>query len=112
MNTKRIILIAMLAMVLPAAAWAGDAAAGKTTFEANCSSCHGLTGKGDGPVGLKFVTKAPVDLHDKYTQDQADGQLFFTLTRGRNLMPYYRDALSVQERWHVINYLRHEFGKQ
>jgi mono/diheme cytochrome c family protein len=30
---------------------AADAAAGKATFEANCASCHGMTGKGDGPVG-------------------------------------------------------------
>ncbi len=35
----------------PAAALAGDAAAGKATFTANCASCHGEGGKGDGPVG-------------------------------------------------------------
>ena len=32
--------------------FAGDAATGKTIFVANCSSCHGVTGKGDGPVGM------------------------------------------------------------
>ena len=54
--------------------------------------------------------KAPVDLNEDYTQDQADGQLFFTITRGRALMPYYRDALNIEERWHVVNYLKQEFG--
>ena len=29
---------------------AGAADPGKVTFETNCSSCHGLTGKGDGPI--------------------------------------------------------------
>jgi mono/diheme cytochrome c family protein len=51
-------------------------------------------------------------LNKPYTQDQADGQLFFTLTRGRVAMPFYRDALSQRERWDVINYLRSEFGKK
>ena len=85
-------------------------ARGKVFYEINCLVCHGPEGRGDGPVGLKFVEKAPVDLNDAYTQDQADGQLFFTLTRGRVLMPFYRDALSPSERWDVINYVRSEFG--
>jgi mono/diheme cytochrome c family protein len=38
-------------MFTPAAAFAGDAAAGKVVFDANCLSCHGATGAGDGPVG-------------------------------------------------------------
>ena len=62
-------------------------------------------------MGEKFVEKAPVDLSDAYTTDQADGQLFFTLTRGRALMPFYRDSLSPAERWDVINYVRNEFGE-
>ena len=87
-------------------------AEGEYLYQMNCLVCHGQQGQGDGPVGLKFVTKSPVDLHEDYTQEQADGQLFFTLTRGRELMPFYRDALSVEERWHVINYVKHEFGQK
>lgn len=85
-------------------------ARGKVFYEVNCVVCHGTEGLGDGPVGLKFVEKAPVDLNDAYTQDQAVGQLFFTLTRGRAKMPFYRDALSPAERWDVINYVKSEFG--
>lgn len=85
-------------------------ARGKYFYEINCLVCHGAEGRGDGPVGGKFVQKAPVDLNDVYTTDQTDGQLFFTLTRGRALMPFYRDALSPSERWDVINYVRSEFG--
>jgi mono/diheme cytochrome c family protein len=85
-------------------------ARGKYFYEINCLVCHGETGVGDGPVGRKFVTKAPVDLNDAYTQDQAPGQIFFTLTRGRALMPFYRDALSPTERWEVVNYIMSEFG--
>jgi len=85
---------------------------GKYFYEINCLVCHGETGKGDGPVGKKFVDPTPVDLNDAYTQDQADGQIFFTLTRGRVAMPFYRDALNPEERWDVINYLRNEFGNK
>lgn len=81
---------------------------GQYLYEINCMVCHGPEGRGDGPVGLLLAT-SPVDMNDAYTQDQADGQIFFTITRGRVTMPYYRDALSVEERWHVINYMRATF---
>ena len=83
---------------------------GAAFYATNCLLCHGESGTGDGLVGEKFDT-SPADLNDEYTQDQTDGQLFFTLTRGRDAMPFYRDALSQNERWDVINYLRKEFGK-
>ena len=34
---------------------------GKAEFESNCASCHGLSGKGDGPLSQIYVTK-PTDL--------------------------------------------------
>lgn len=98
------------ALINPVPSTPESIATGKMLYTMNCAVCHGADGRGDGPVGLKMAEKAPVDLSDAYTQDQADGQIFFTLTRGRGLMPFYRDALSQRERWEVINYLRSEFG--
>jgi mono/diheme cytochrome c family protein len=34
---------------------------GKHEYDANCASCHGLKGKGDGPY-KPFLTKSPSDL--------------------------------------------------
>jgi mono/diheme cytochrome c family protein len=46
-------LAAAALLLAPAASHAaGDAAAGKATFTANCAACHGDDGKGDGPVGV------------------------------------------------------------
>ena len=94
----------------PVPATAASLTLGATLYETNCLVCHGAGGEGDGPVGQKFLTKSPVDLNEDYTQDQADGTLFFTLTRGRALMPFYRDALSVEELCHVIIYCYNDFG--
>jgi mono/diheme cytochrome c family protein len=50
----RDLAVAVLASALLAplaASAAGDAAKGKALFTANCASCHGEGGKGDGPVG-------------------------------------------------------------
>jgi len=48
-----ILSIAALATLLApmSATAAGDAAAGKVVYTTNCASCHGDSGKGDGPVG-------------------------------------------------------------
>ena len=52
-------LVAGLALAaLPFAAQAaGDAAAGKTTFDTLCATCHGPQGKGDGPAGAALNPK-------------------------------------------------------
>ncbi len=44
-------MAALATLLAPASALAGDAAAGKTAYTVNCVSCHGETGRGDGPVG-------------------------------------------------------------
>ena len=51
---------AVLAAVLVPSALhaAGDAAAGKALFiQTNCNSCHGMEGKGDGPVAAALDPK-------------------------------------------------------
>jgi len=46
-------LAVLLAVGLATAARAaGDPAKGKVIFTTNCASCHGESGKGDGPVGV------------------------------------------------------------
>ena len=49
--------LAAAAFLAAPAAHAGDAAAGKAKYEMFCASCHGPTGKGDGPVGAALNPK-------------------------------------------------------
>lgn len=59
--TRALLLTAIVAIMIPAAANAGDAAAGKVIFETNCTTCHGMTGTGDGPLAPALDPK-PRDL--------------------------------------------------
>jgi mono/diheme cytochrome c family protein len=56
----------------PSAAQAGDVAAGKATFVANCAACHGATGRGDGPVG-KALSPPPRNFSEHRFKFDTDG---------------------------------------
>ena len=53
--TALLVAISLASFAIPSNAWAGDAAAGAALFNANCMSCHGISGKGDGPVGAALT---------------------------------------------------------
>jgi len=60
-NLSLVMVGLSLAAAPIAASAAGDAAKGKTLFETNCASCHGTSGKGDGPVGVALPEPKPRD---------------------------------------------------
>ncbi|MEY3871816.1 MAG: hypothetical protein RLZZ296_811, partial [Pseudomonadota bacterium] len=59
--------MALLALLFSGAAFAQSTAPsrisdfGKREFETNCASCHGVSGKGNGPL-LEFLRRSPPDL--------------------------------------------------
>ena len=84
---------------------------GKILYDIQCAVCHGEHGYGDGPVGRKFIPD-PMNLTLDYVQTQPDGQLFYTISHGSIAMPAYRDSIVVQDRWHLINYIKAVFGEK
>ena len=46
------------------------------------------------------------NLHDKRIVELADGELFNTISYGKNLMQGYAANLPAQDRWAAIAYLR------
>lgn len=87
-----------------------DLALGAQIFAANCTRCHGETGRGDGPLigdGPNLIANRPRDFTDPATtQDQTPLAWFTTITEGRidRLMPPWQNALSESERWAVALY--------
>lgn len=80
-------------------------ARGKAVYVAECLSCHGATGAGDG-AAAKDLNPKPRDLRTVEMWGQTDGSLFWKLTEGKKPMPTYDKLLSEEDRWHVINYVR------
>ncbi len=78
---------------------------GGDLFAIYCTPCHGAAGKGDGLVAAKFVP--PPDLTSADLQKvRTDGYWESYLSVGGAVMPSYGEALSPEERWEVVNYVR------
>jgi len=91
---------------------------GRTLFRIYCAACHGLTGKAESPVSNKI---GAIDLTDDYVQKSlTEGWVWGTITFGSFVMPAYgvpgeqggSNDLSVEERWLVVNYVKHGLLKE
>lgn len=80
-------------------------ARGRQRFNINCSACHGFTGAGNGVVKQYGLTTV-VSLLDERIRKMADGEIFNTITHGKNTMMSYGPNVSVTDRWAIIAYLR------
>jgi copper transport protein len=82
---------------------------GSTLFAANCASCHGETGAGDGPLADSLP--APPANFTVHVPFHPDGVLFAWITDGirGTGMPAWSPQLSDQERWDMVNFLRANF---
>ncbi|WP_026370740.1 CopD family protein [Kallotenue papyrolyticum] len=82
-------------------------AAGKAIYERSCASCHGLSGRGDGPAAAT-LPGLPADFTIPHFATHTDAQVFEWIKNGKpgTAMPAFGDQLSEEEIWQVITYLR------
>lgn len=94
---------------------------GRMLFKVYCAACHGLTGHAESPVSGKIGAPPLVD--ERIQKTLTEGWLWGTITFGSYLMPAYgapqlrpdgrgANDLDVEERWHVVNYLRHGLANE
>jgi mono/diheme cytochrome c family protein len=81
-------------------------ALGQKLYTANCFTCHGESGKGDGPGGAA-LEKKPADLGGCIkSNNETDGSLFWKISEGRSPMVSWRGSLSETQRWELVNYIK------
>lgn len=93
-------------VVNPVPATAESIASGSSVYQANCVICHGADARGDGPMA-QTLNPPPSDLTVHITQ-HPDADLFDFVSNGiqGSAMPAFKDRLSEEERWNVLNYLK------
>ncbi len=89
-----------------------DAAQGKQLYATYCASCHGPTGKGDGPVAAGLDPKPAKHTDGEYMNALSNEHLFKVVKEGgpavgkSPLMAPWGGTLSDAQIWDVVAFLR------
>jgi mono/diheme cytochrome c family protein len=89
---------------------------GRHLYREHCATCHGESGKGDGPSSKLHAfrtSRPPHDLTSAAVQTMlADGEIFWKMTAGyrkdgKVIMPAYGKLVpSEEDRWRIVQYVR------
>lgn len=85
---------------------------GGKIFRQYCVDCHGA--KGDGKGGMAgSLKRKPADLTGNRTRALADGEIFWRISKGDDVMPSFEKTfpLSEEERWQLVHFVK-SLGKK
>jgi cytochrome c oxidase cbb3-type subunit 3 len=95
----------------------GEASHGATIYADYCWTCHGKSGKGDGPIAMAYQPR-PRDLTDRaYMSSRTDDDLYNAISQGgaaveRSVaMPGWGQVLPLQDIWDLVAYIRQLSGQ-
>jgi mono/diheme cytochrome c family protein len=99
------------AMVKRNGGWDKMVQRGQDRYNVFCTPCHDKTGSGHGLVQKRAVASgatafAPPTFHQDRLRHIPDGQLFATISNGKNNMPPYGWQMPVEDRWAIVSYVR------
>lgn len=79
-------------------------------FLINCAVCHGPKLDGNGPLykdgNGPYPAKPATLVGDVKYENMPEGQMFYSVTYGKNLMGSYASQLTRHQRWMVIAYIK------
>ncbi|SRR6266511_4345537 len=78
---------------------------GHDRYQIYCLPCHGAGGDGKG-ITSKYNMVAMANFHDKRLVVMPDGEIFNTITHGKNLMGAYGSQVPLDDRWAIVAYIR------
>ena len=82
----------------------------------NCGICHGTKLDGNGPLYKggegPYPAKPATLVGDVKYENMPEGQMFYSVMYGKNLMGSYASQLSRKQRWMVIRYVKTKQAKK
>lgn len=96
-------------------------AKGKEKYDIYCAVCHGKEGEGDGSIVVRkdgtdgpFVSIPPNFKTSAENNGRlhglTDGEMFYSITYGKNMMGGYYSQVSPEDRWKIIHYIKNMAG--
>jgi mono/diheme cytochrome c family protein len=81
-------------------------------YQINCGICHGNKLDGNGPLYKggdgPYAAKPATLVGDAKYESMPDGQMFYSVAYGKNMMGSYASQLSRKQRWMVIKYIKNK----
>jgi len=77
---------------------------GRQKYGIFCTVCHGAAGDGKGVTSKYGILAANLQL--EMFRNQPEGEIFNTITHGKNTMYGYGAKITPEERWAIILYVR------
>lgn len=82
----------------------------------NCGICHGMKLDGNGPLykdgNGPFPSKPATLVGDPRYEAMPAGQMFYSMTYGKNAMGSYASQISSRQRWMIIHYIKAQQGNK
>jgi mono/diheme cytochrome c family protein len=74
-----------------------------------CFTCHGTTGRGDGPAGLELNPRPRNFTNPQFQELRTDGEMFWVIrngSAGTRMFSYSPSVITEEEAWKVIHFIR------